>query len=380
MRSHAICLSACLWASLGFAQTPRETLGPGEPLSPSPSEMETITTVRTLTKPTDPTLARLTLSDSPNQTTVLSTASPEAFIGWQPVINTVGGPSTASKELVMNYNAIICAASETYATSGQYAACCPGRGQCIFPTKCTTVYHTDRPTDTTDPGRITCTYSEFAQTNSQWASCTTTEIYNNPLYPPTAPVLMMLGCYSEAASATADPRADLPAPRLYRARTTEEPASTNPGGMNKSEIVAIALVVPMAALTAAAAFWCHWYRRAKRRAERQKHELPGYLDCIIEGRPPAYSAGHESGPDSQGSRTSSREGPRPRSPPPDYAASTENLPGSRRGHDPPQGTEERELGLSPGQESYVLQELDRSAVGNLSRGHGNAEADNRERA
>ncbi|KAK0649561.1 hypothetical protein B0T16DRAFT_389591 [Cercophora newfieldiana] len=360
MRLHAICLSVFLGASLCAAQ---ETITQTQTHTFSTLTQTPAPSLQTVTQ-NGPTTGLAALDVITATSTVQVTVSPEAFIGWKAVVDIERAASTTKIE-VKEYLGLYCAAPATYTFANGFAACCTG--PCVIPSRCTSVYHTDTPTDTTDLGRITCTYTEFRQTSFgvEWASCATTGIYAYPTGAPKDSVVMMLGCDAEVNLPYAS-RFDIinsfPDTLLYRELQAPKPP------IDKSAIVAIALVVPMAAITAVIAAWCHWRRRAKRRAERQKNALPGYVDCILEGRPPAYSPSPESGPDGEEAGRESR----PRSPPPDYAASTENLPGRHR-HEPARATEERELGLEAGQESYVLQELDRTAVDELRRGQENTE-------
>jgi hypothetical protein len=253
---------------------------------------------------------------------------------------------------------LYCAAPATYTTSGIHAACC--NGPCVIPTGCTSVYHTDTPTNPADPAQITCTYTEFKQAAGSLGLCASTGIYLYPTGNRPDEAAFMVGCDMDAASSTV--LGDIPFPRVQVYRATQSPEPTSK--LSKSEIVAMAVVIPTTLLTALAAAWYHYSLRARREAARRKTILPAYNDCIREGRPPAYSPSPDSvrpdGEDGQSRRSRSR------SPPPDYAASTGDLPATR-GQGPREETRDQEETLESGHESYVLQELDRSAVDDLRR-------------
>jgi hypothetical protein len=169
---------------------------------------------------------------------------------------------------------------------------------------------------------------------------------------------MLIGCdaYSVDKGTVRNPdRSRL----LYRA--TEGPKEE---GLSKNEIIAIGVIVPSAVITVVLASWCYWVNRAKE--QRRKTMLPAYEDCLRESRPPAYSPSPEPGSDGEELRRETR------SPPPDYAASTETLP-ARPGHEPEETVEPELEPSGLRHESYVLQELDRSAVDELRRGRENTD-------
>ncbi|KAK4443872.1 hypothetical protein QBC34DRAFT_385807 [Podospora aff. communis PSN243] len=341
MRLRAIWVLTALWATSGRAQTPTG--------SPSPPSATTETAIQTIT------VSGLKMQSQTIVTVQQTiTAVPEAFIGFKLVQPTASVVDAGRREYVPLY----CAWPATYTTFGVYAACCDG--PCLVPTACTSIYHTDTPTDPPDPARITCTYTEFKQAAGILDLCASTGIYKYPESNRAGETAFMHGCDMDAASSTGlDGGIPFPRERLYR--ETEAPSANK---LSKSEVVAMAVVIPTTLITALVAAWYHYSLRARREAARRKTMLPAYNDCIREGRPPAYSPS----PDSvrtDGEAGESRRS-RSRSPPPDYAASTGDLPATRN-QGPREGTRNREETLESGQESYVLQELDRSAVDDLRR-------------
>ncbi|KAK0611285.1 hypothetical protein B0T14DRAFT_530085 [Immersiella caudata] len=266
---------------------------------------------------------------------------------------------------------LYCAAPATYTTSGNYAACC--EGSCVIPTDCTSEYHTDTPTNPANPAQITCTYTEFRQAAGPLGLCASTGIYPHPTGFQND-VTFMVGCDMDAASSVT--LEEFPFPRVHVYRATQSPDASN-GKLSKSEVIAMGVVIPTTLLTAVIAAWYHYSLRTRREAARRKTMLPAYNDCIREGRPPAYSPSPDSArPDGEEGEAGRRS--RSRSPPPDYAASTGDLPATR-GHALPRLPREenmsREETLASGQESYVLQELDRSTVDGLRREQENTEVD-----
>jgi len=342
MRRHAFFAVVGLLASTGVAQTsitdsPTAVIPTGAPTYP-PSDSP----FPTKAAPTTPTPIVRTYAAAEGPPTLVTTIVPTitlnsaAFIGYT--------------LLGANYAPYYCVLPATYTASSGYAACC--NGPCVLPTRCVEYYHTDVPTQH-DPGQVTCVYTEFRQTTEGWASCRTSGIAPYPTNGnPTEPteIAMLMGC--DNAYTTGLPPQNHTA-SLFRA--TESPSS---GGMAKTEVIAIGILVPSIVITMIGAAACYWRHRVK--VQRRKTVLPAYEDCLRELRPPAYSPSPDSGPDVE-------PPPRTRSPPPDYAASVENLP-ARYAQGTAEGAEGRTAaGADPPHESHEMQNLDRSTAGSLRR-------------